>query len=133
MGQRSRSSFVYHICIKHISDRLSFRKTVESETHISLVAPISLFRLFSYKSRPTRFTLYSRARYRFVRVTTKARVCETPKKYSRPRCGFTFVSRSWQRRRLKVKRACLANISKTKCKLTRRTFGVYTTLRSRGS
>jgi len=60
-------------------------------------------------------------------------VCESPKNIPGPRCGFTFVSRGWRRRRrrLKAKRACLANISKTKCKLTRRPFGVYTTPRSR--
>lgn len=55
-----------------------------------------------------------------------------PEKYSRPRCRFTFVSRGWWRRRFKARSACLANISKTKYKLTRRPFIVYTTPRSRG-
>lgn len=55
-----------------------------------------------------------------------------PEKYSRPRCRFTYVSRGWWRRRFKARRACLANISKTKYKLTRRPFVVYITPRSRG-
>lgn len=54
-----------------------------------------------------------------------------PEKYSR-RCRFTFVSRGWRRRRFKARSTCLANISKTKYKLTRRPFVVYTTPRSRG-
>lgn len=130
------------VYIRYIPNRLSFRKTIEKAkrfAHHCVDFPL-LFQLFSKKAH-IRFTLVrASARYRFVyiiHVKTKARVCKSPKKYSPPRCGFTFVSRDyrgrWQWRRLKAKRACLANISKTKCKLTRRPFGVYITPRSRRS
>lgn len=90
----------------------------------------------SFSSSRARTSLWNVTSPTFTRATvpyfptTNAGV-RKPKKYSRPRCGFTFVSRGWWRQRLKAKRGCLANISKTKCKLTRRPFGVYTTARSR--
>lgn len=81
-------------------------------------------------SRVSRFRPHCGVRTCVRRAYTRVR---KPKK-SFP-AGFTWVSRAaaWRRRRrrwFKARRACLANISKTKCKLTRRPFGVYTTRRS---
>jgi len=121
--------------IRHI---LNFHSKKLSRARCAFHPPrrSSLFSLFSEKIHLLHPSSRARAHYRFVRVWWK-RACAKARKNSRPWCGFTFVSHDcrgwWQRRRLKAKRACLANISKTKCKLTRRPFGVYITPRSRGS
>lgn len=102
--------------------------------------PSPSFVFFSYESRPTRFILYSRMLPFCACENENARVRKPKKIFSatmwvyirKPRLVATTTRRG-AARRLKEKRACLANISKTKCKLTRRTFGVYTTPRSRGS
>lgn len=129
--------------IRHISDikYIDFHSEKLSRAK-RMFCPLrqSLFRLFS-SERQRRLIRFIHSRYVSLlatvscvwRLTTQsARVRKTEKIFSamcvyvrKPRLVATA-------RRLKAKRACLANISKTKCKLTRRPFGVYTTPRSPG-
>lgn len=96
----------------------------------------SPFSSFLIRETEKTHSLHSRARYCFVRVTLttddeSARV-RKPEKIFSTMCVYVRKPRLMATaRRLKARRACLANISKTKYKLTRRPFGVYTTPRSR--